>query len=75
MTQAKISAITKDIESMGFAELTKLETNLSISNISDKVKYYLYTTLDNRRLYLRDSFKNNLIVNGDIDDIVGVKNV
>ena len=74
MTQAQIDAKLKEVQAMDYEQLDKFKNIVSISQISNKAKWIFYEAIDNRRLELNKAI-NGLAVNGDIDDITGVKDV
>jgi len=68
LTKQQVLARINDVVAMNEQELNEFGIKVSLSEIDDKAKYFIYQAID----YRKEQLQNNIdifVVNGDIDDM------
>jgi len=69
LTKQQVIAKIRNIAGMNLVELEEFGVKVSLSDVDDKAKYFLYKAIDCRKMELKENTTDSFMVNGDLDDM------
>jgi len=69
LTKQQVIAKIKDVADMTITELEEYGVKVSLSDVDDKAKYFIYKAIDCKKEELKSNGVDIFVTNGDIDDM------
>jgi len=69
LTKQQVIAKIKDVADMSITELEEYGVKVSMSDVDDKAKYFIYKAIDCKKEELKNNGIDIFVTNGDIDDM------